>query len=307
MRLVEAINSFLFHCKIEKGLSTKTLKAYNTDLNQFLDFTSSKAIQDLASVDKFVLKEYAQHTSNLAPRSIKRKLATLKAFLSFHEFEENILTNPFHKVKLSIKLPKQLPKVMTIRQIEDILKAAYKSKEKIANINSYSYFEKNRDIAVLELLFATGIRVSELCTLQISQISKEFNMINVTGKGNKERIIPIVNKNVQAALKQYYKLFSSKITSNFFINRLSNRLSEQSVRFMVRKYANQAKIPANITPHVFRHSFATLLLEKDVDIRYIQNLLGHSSINTTQIYTHVNSKKKTQILSLKHPRNQIKP
>jgi len=156
-------------------------------------------------------------------------------------------------------------------------------------------------------LFGTGIRVSELCSLSKEIINDDFALIKVNGKGRKERTIQISNDEIKETLKCYYLLFKDKIEKSnyFFINRLGNRLSEQSVRLMIRKYRLQCDITKNITPHIFRHSFATLLLENDVDIKYIQAILGHSSIVTTQIYTHVNSEKQSEILHLKHPRNEL--
>lgn len=164
-----------------------------------------------------------------------------------------------------------------------------------------------RHIAVLELLFATGIRISELCSIRNCDIDLKEGLILIHGKGSKERLIQIPNKSVLLSLRTYYDSKSlSRNTKYFFTNRLDNRLSEQSVRFMIRKYTSMAGIEEKITPHMFRHTFATMLLEEDVDIRYIQKILGHSSIITTQIYTHVSSNKQRDILDRKNPRNKIK-
>ena len=164
-----------------------------------------------------------------------------------------------------------------------------------------------RDIAVLELLFATGLRVSELCHLKADDVNLVDNYVKTFGKGSKERIIQICTPDVIQALRQYKKHFETEIknTGYFFINKLHNNLSEQSVRFMVNKYANTVNSTIHITPHMFRHTFATMLLESDVDIRYIQHILGHSSIRTTEIYTHVSATKQKQILQQKHPRKKL--
>ena len=147
----------------------------------------------------------------------------------------------------------------------------------------------------------------ELSNLKIINVCIDFSHIIVTGKGNKQRIIGISNSETKNILKKYYYLFQNQIykTGFFFINRLGKRLSEQSVRFAINKYCSELNFNKKVTPHVFRHTFATLLLEEDVDIRYIQSLLGHSSINVTQIYTHVSSKKQKDIILNKHPRKHI--
>ncbi|WP_298754878.1 tyrosine-type recombinase/integrase [uncultured Psychroserpens sp.] len=302
--MTNQIIAFIFHCKVEKKLSSKTIKAYETDLRQFKDFINFK---DTKSIGKEELKSYFLYLSKFSKKTIKRKIATLKIFFSYLEFEEIIVNNPFRKVRIKIKDDLILPKILSIGEITEILKILYISKNDISNTKSYAYKEIIRNIAVIELLFASGIRVSELCSLRISNIDNNFSLIKIQGKGNKERTIPITNSATQNALKATHSNFKKSIRkqSYLFINRLGNPLSEQSVRLLVKRLAKEAKIDRNITPHVFRHSFATLLLEEDADIRYIQHLLGHSSIMVTQIYTHVNERKKTELLTSKNPRNLI--
>lgn len=215
--------------------------------------------------------------------------------------------NPFSKLRVKLHEPFLLPRTIPLTNIDLILQCAYKTRDANTSKQSYSYKSNLRDIAVLELLFATGMRVSELCSISTETIDMNDGTIRIYGKGAKERIIQIGNPDVRAAVEQYYEAFSEQIqgTGWLFVNRLGNHLSDQSVRNMVNGYATRAGIEQHITPHMFRHSFATLLLEEDVDIRYIQQLLGHSSITTTQIYTHVTSKKQRDILATKHPRNKI--
>jgi len=307
---MEEINKFLFHCKFEKNLSDKTIKAYTTDLKQFHEFINKNhSINDIYKIGKDELKHYIQFISKFKPKTIKRKIASIKAMFNFLEFEEFIEINPFRKIKLRIKEPSILPKVMNLQEATQLFNMAYQGLDKIrVKQHYYAYKEIIRDIAVLELLFGTGVRVSELCSLKYDDFGVDFSSIRVNGKGNKERIIQISNKDIKKALRNYYNNFSENIEddNHFFINRLGNRLSEQSVRLMIKKYRNKCHINKNITPHVFRHTFATLLLEHDVDIKYIQNLLGHSSIVTTQIYTHVTQEKQAKILHNKHPRKDIK-
>ncbi len=308
MKLQEAIKVFESHCIYEKNLSIKTIKAYKIDLNQFLKYKNSEDIS-LEMFDKLYLKDYIKYLfeKELKAKSVKRKVGTLKTLFNFLEFEELIELSPFKKMKLSIKLPKRLPITLDIKELRRFFKYMYDYKQSISKQDTYTYKSTVRDIAVMELLFATGIRVSELSNLLKENINIKKGVINIIGKGDKERIIQICDINVKNALSDYYSLFKKNILRNeyFFINKRSNTLSEQSIRFMIKKYSEKANLKKHITPHVFRHSFATALLEENIDIRYIQKILGHSSVVTTQIYTKVNSKQQKKIPSTKHPRRHF--
>ena len=304
----DAIIDFTFHCQYEKSLSEKTLNAYNTDMSQFVDFLDENSYSRLIiGIDKSILKDFIKSISNKKPKTIKRKLATLKAMFNYLEFEDHITVNPFRKMRIKIKEHKVLPIVLNYNEVLKIFKHIYKIKNNLNNKEKYSYTEILRDIAVLELLFSTGIRVNELCQLKVSSIGKGYEDILVNGKGSKERIIQIGNKGTKTALREYNSLAKTmrKGTDFFFINRLHNPLSDQSIRLMIKKHTIKATIHKKITPHTFRHTFATLLLEEGVDIKYIQHLLGHSSIMTTQIYAHVNTNKQKRILQTKHPRRKF--
>ena len=172
----------------------------------------------------------------------------------------------------------------------------------------YKYCSIVRDIAVIGLLFASGMRISELCILKQNNIDLKNRTVLIYGKGSKEHIVQIGNDDVLKSISTYIDNFRSELdnTDYLFVNRLKERLSEQSVRNMINKYVDLAGIQMHITPHMFRHSFATLLLEADVDIRYIQNMLGHSSINTTQIYTSISTHKQKEIFESRHSRNGMK-
>lgn len=298
---------FIHYCHYEKNLSPKTLKAYEIDIRQFVSFlTENKASKEIESIDKNIVRQYLHSISALKPKTVKRKIATIKALFNYLEYEDKIIVNPFRKMRIQIREPKVLPNVMNIHEVEKIISSSYQAKNNQSNTDSYAFAETIRDIAVIELLFATGIRVSELSHLRNDCINLHTGKISVKGKGNKERIIQVCNEEAMLALNEYYSLFKNKIKGNgyFFINRFNDRLSEQSVRFLVKKYAQSSGIQRRITPHSFRHSFATLLLEENVDIKYIQHLLVHSSIMTTQIYTHVNTEKQKQILQ-RHPRKNF--
>ncbi|AGN25488.1 tyrosine-type recombinase/integrase [Candidatus Methanomassiliicoccus intestinalis] len=287
----------------QRNLSPKTLKAYRIDLRQFTDFMKMTD----GELNKINLSDYVTHLhKNYKPRTAKRKVACIKSFCSCLEQDEIIEKNPFSKIRTKFQEPFCLPKTIPLDEIQEIFTAAY-SDLKNSKKSSFEHEKCIRDIAVLELLFATGMRVSELCSLKTEDVNLSDHYIIINGKGSKERVVHIGNKSVITALRMYKSAFCGKIPESgcFFINRLNNRLSEQSVRTMIVKYTEKADISRHITPHMFRHSFATLLLEEDVDIRYIQQVLGHSSIVTTQIYTHVTSKKQKHILTEKHPRNRI--
>lgn len=306
--LNSSIGVFISHCKFEKNLSIKSQKAYATDLTQFKKFLFEKGLPtEISTISKNEIRGFLESISLLKPKSIKRKIATIRAFFNFLEFEDQIAINPLRKMHIKIKEEHRLPTVMDLKEVSKILKSAYETRAK-ENSSIYKKGEVVRNIIIIELLFATGARVSELANLRLENIDINSGVVIIKGKGNKERIIQICNRETLNILKTYALIYKDRILSSggyFFINRFGNRLTDQSFRAIVKMLSIQAGIKKNITPHVFRHSFATLLLEKDVDIKYIQTLLGHSSIMTTQIYTHVSKKKQRQILSLKHPRRDI--
>lgn len=288
------ISQYLSACKYQKNLDQKTVKAYRIDLGQF-----AKGPWELTrdGISSYVADLHLKYK----PRTIRRKIASLKAFCNHLEYAELIDESPFVKLKLKVGMPQILPRTIPLSSIECILATAYQCKNECRS--EYQRITCLRDIAVLELLFATGVRVSELCSLSSQDVRLEEGEVKIYGKGAKERFVQITNPSVLQALKEYRRAVDQ--SDAFFINRLGNPLSDQSVRGIVKKYGKLGGVDLHITPHMFRHSFATFLLEEDVDIRYIQRLLGHSSIVTTQIYTHVAGKKQRDILSAKHPRNRL--
>lgn len=305
----EATHAFLFHCQFEKKLSDKTLKAYSTDLSQFLKFLGvGKLKRPVAEIDKHVLKDFLHQYHAVKSKTLKRKVATLKAMFNFLEFEDEIAVSPFRKLKIKIKEPRVLPSVMSIPEVQKMMNVALAQKRNVTNKSSFAYFEKIRDLAVLEVLFATGARVSELCHLKLQDLNLETGQVMIMGKGSRQRIIQVCHPDTLRTLRSYHTHAQKHFRNAgyFFLNRFGNRLSDQSVRFMIGRYSLRAGINKKITPHTFRHTFATLLLEQNVDIKYIQSFLGHSSISTTQIYTHVNSAKQKEILATRHPRQFIR-
>lgn len=304
----QVIKGFLFHCQFEKNLSSKTLRAYATDLERFAFYIKGSEDEErFKSMPKDTLKSYLQELSSLKPKTIKRKVASLKAMMNYLEYEDDDYINPFRKIKVCLKEPSLIPSVMTLYEVKQILSVMYRELEKNTNIHRYTYKAQVRNLAIIEILFSRGMRVSEVCGLKLENINLKNGVVKVFGKGSKERIIQICQLETLSIIKNYYQLHKNQIKqeSPFFINRLGLQLSTQSVRLMVKSYVNKAGLTKHITPHTFRHTFATLLLEEDVDIKYIQNMLGHSSIAITQIYTHVNVSKQKKILTTKHPRRKL--
>ena len=302
MTLQHYINNYLEYCRYRKRLDHKTLKAYQIDLNQYNNFCSEVP----QCLTKEILDNYITYLhKNFKTKTVKRKIASLKAFFHHMEYKDIIQENPFSNLEIRFREAKLLPKTIPLHHIQSFLTTLYTQKEMA--VTEYQKRCCIRDIAVIELLFATGMRISELCSLKPSDIDLQSNAILIYGKGAKERIIHIGNPDVISALEYYQHTFQTDINTcgYFFVNRLQHKLSDQSVRFMINNYTKLASIEQHITPHMFRHSFATLLLEQDVDIRYIQQILGHSSISTTEIYTHVSKMKQKEILEQKHPRNLI--
>lgn len=294
------ITEYLEYCQYRKRLDTKTLKAYKTDLKQYLVFSDSHK----NPLTKSALDNYITHLLKCyKPKTVKRKIASLKAFFAYLKYREYLSENPFHSLDVHFREAKLLPRTIPFHTIQTLLSTLYQEKKNAAT--EYQLKCHIRDIAVIELLFATGMRISELCSLKPDNIDLQNSTVLIYGKGSKERVLQIGNSTVISALKLYQDTFQSDIAAcgYFFVNRQGHRLSDQSVRFTINRYAELAGISQHLTPHMFRHSFATLLLEQDVDIRYIQRMLGHSSISTTEIYTHVSNTKQREILVKKHPRN----
>lgn len=295
--LSQSIGQYLEMCEYERNLSADTLKAYRTDLRQFSEFTKGEW------ADRDALNRYIKHLNlRFAPRSVKRKLASVQAFYHELEFSGRLEENPFHKLHIRIQSPKQLPRTIPSRLVHDLLQSAY---------DAYRPGRREvlRDILVLELLFSTGLRVSELCGLSAETfLLGECGLrLLVNGKGRKERVIQITTPELVQLAQVYCSEFAGEIRASgaILVNRRGRKISTQSVRRIIQKYLKRTGSTYHVTPHMFRHTFATSLLEAGMDIRYIQSLLGHSSISTTQIYTHVTAYRQTALLAEKHPRGKM--
>lgn len=303
MLLKEEVNKYLHYCKYQKELDDKTIRAYRADLEQFIGF--------MERYDNFSGKEeinsYLLYIHDLyMQKTVKRKIASVKALFRYLEEEEIIELDPFHKIKTKFKEEIVLPKIVPRSIIEQLLNYLYKEQDSQKN-TEWQRKMLLRDIAVVEMLFATGLRISELCHLQSKLFDMHTGTLCIRGKGGKERYLQIGNSDVLNLLGNYEKQFANNIKEHgyFFVNRYGQPLSEQSARRMLHKHATTVQADMNITPHMFRHSFATFLMEEDVNIRYIQKMLGHASITTTQIYMYVTTEKEREILRTRHPRNKM--
>lgn len=304
MVLKEEMDKYLHYCKAQKELDDKTIRAYRADLGQFDTFMKEYGEE----ISKENLNLYLAYIhGRYKQKTVKRKIASVKALFRYLEEEEIIDFNPFYKVKTKFKEETVLPKVIPRSVIEQLLDYLYQEKD-AGEVSAWHRKLILRDIAVVEMLFATGLRISELCGLRNKAFDSENGILCIRGKGGKERYLQIGNSDVLDILNVYKRSFEKEIKGHgyFFVNRYGKPLSEQSARRMIHKYAGAIQADMNITPHMFRHSFATYLMEEDVNIRYIQKMLGHASITTTQIYTYVAMEKEKEILRTKHPRNKMR-
>ena len=295
------VENYLEDCILRKRLNQKTVRAYKIDLKQYFEFIGT-SLDDSKKINEYIHylnQKYSKY------KTIKRKIASIKAFYSYLEYEEIIDFSPFRKIRTKIKEPKILPRIIQKEYLNKIFQWLF---DNLKHVDSeYKKTIAIRNIAIVELLFSTGIRISELCHIHIKDIDFQERSLKILGKGSKERILYLGNDQVIESLKSLLELYKdSKDTDYLFLNKFNTRLSEQSVRILLKKIESELKLTVHITPHMFRHTFATTLLEKEVDIRYIQNILGHSSISTTQIYTHVTYFKQKEILIEKNPMNDYK-
>ena len=309
MTLDAAVTLFLSHCRYEKNLSPKTVRAYEIDLQQ-LTSCLRKSHQDqigVSAIDKATLRSYIQSLfGSNADKTIKRKVATLKVFFHFLEREDIVAINPFRKMDVRIREARRLPRTIPLVDLKSLLQCLYTQKASLRTSDALARRRVVRDIAILELLFATGARVSEVCKVKVGDVDLRHGSVRILGKGARERIIQLCAQETMMALKAHNDLCHCCGESDYFFQTGSGRhLSDQAVRAMLKRTGARAGLRLHLTPHMIRHSVATLLLERGVDIRYIQHLLGHSSIATTQIYASVEAGHQRRLLTAHHPRGGL--
>ena len=295
----DLIQGYLQHLKVQRNLSEYTVSSYKTDLEQFFEHVSAEPLLSIKEIDHLVIREYLAllQKKGLQKRSVARKVSSLRGFFKYLHSNGLLEVNPMEKVN-SFKLGRKLPSFLYLESVESLLNAPDTSPAGI------------RDKALLEVLYGSGMRVGELEKLNCSDIDFENCQAKVVGKGNKERMAPLGSYAV-TALKTYLDsvrpIFASREAAAegqvpLFLNQKGTRLTSRGVRYLVKKYVNKASLQAGVSPHSLRHSFATHLLEQGADLRAVQELLGHSNLSTTQIYTHVSRKKLKETYDRYHPR-----
>lgn len=290
------INEFMNHLSVERGLAKNTLLAYGRDLEKYTEYLTGQGVKSQAQIKR-------EHVSNfmfdlkkhgMSATSICRHLAAVKMFHRFLVRENLTKEDPTTLVETP-KLWKRVPAVLTQPEIDSMLTAASGRKP-----------QDVRDQAILEIFYGCGLRVSELADLKTTSVNYDVGFVRAVGKGSKERIIPVGKKAVEALQKYLLKarpqLLNKKTSEALFLSRLGARMSRQSLWSVIKLYAKKANIKKTIKPHTLRHTFATHLLQHGADLRSVQEMLGHSDISTTQIYTHVDKEHLKNVHKEFHPR-----
>jgi len=279
------LNAFLLHLRNERNYSGHTISNYGRDLKFLSAFLKDKTIDRLAAREYLICLEKKKYSR----RSIARKLSAARSFFRYLIREKKTKVNPFQNL-LTPKLPKKLPNFLYPEEMKDLLEAV----------------DNKRDLAILELLYGTGMRVIEISRMNLGDLDLDENEIRVFGKGSKERIV-LFGSQAKKAMEEYLNHVRSSLlkgtkTNAFFIGRRGSRLTTRHIERIIRFYAKKAGIQKKVSPHTLRHSFATHLLEGGADLRMVQELLGHVSLSTTQVYTHVTRERLKQVYDLAHPR-----
>ena len=294
--MANLIGEFIDYLGSERGLALNTLESYGRDLRQYSVYLEKDGVVAFERASRGTVVAYllALQKQGKSTATVARRLAALKAFYQFLVRQRYIDRDPTANVE-SPKLQKKLPRVLSVGEVEKLLGQPVGDSA-----------QSMRDRAMLELLYATGVRVSEIITLNLSDISLEMGYIRCRGKGSKERMVPMGAMAVRG-LRDYLAKGRPRIVTNgaeqsLFVNHHGARLTRQGFWKIVKKYARDAQISKDITPHTLRHSFATHLLENGADLRSVQEMLGHADISTTQVYTHVTRARLKDVYAKAHPR-----
>jgi len=310
------IRTFIKVSHFEKNLSERTLNAYKSDLTQFSQFYKDKNLAEVTSEDIRDFLEALQTNHHYKDTTIRRKLATLKIFYSFLEDEGEISDSPTRKIRHKYRTSRRLPKVISTRELKRLLRAAYSDVSRLekevensrtAQTIDLCLYRAYRDRVIIEILISTGMRIGELVALDLNDINLQQKSILIFGKGRKERLIYISSNEAFTSIRDYiaYRKGIQAESDALLLNKNSSRLSIYSVENIFKKYLKKARIKNHYTPHCLRHTMATNLLNNGADIRQVQEILGHTSIATTQIYTEVSPKQKKKVLMKFNHRNRI--
>lgn len=291
----EVVDKFVGYLLSEKNASPYTIRNYTSDIRDFLRFLMKKKIATFEMVDKYAIRGYLSSLMNngVAKTSIARKMSALRSFYKYLNREKILKTNPAASIS-SPKMDRRLPSFLTIKEVECLLETDTRANP-----------AGKRDKAIIELLYASGLRVSEIVSLNTDSVNLDTREIRVTGKGSKERIvlmgIPAAN-----ALSEYIRngrhlLLGGKLNIALFVNRLGGRINSRRVQIILGSFARKAGLNKRIYPHLLRHTFATHLLDGNADLRIVQELLGHASLSTTQVYTHVSKSQSRKVYLASHP------
>jgi integrase/recombinase XerD len=296
MEIAVPIASFLTHVRVEKGLSSNTVEAYRRDLHKFEDFAKKRKLS-LEAIRRDDLVDFLAglYRQKLESKTVARHLVTLRNFFRYAQIQELITEDPAVTLE-SPKIRRSLPGYLRLEEVERLLQQP-DPKTPLGQ----------RDRAMLEVLYSTGLRVSELISLQVSDLDAKVGCVRCIGKGDKERIVPVGKKAlgmVEKYLREARPRLLGKVTGSptLFVNRRGRQLTRVGVWKILSEYGRRAGLRVALTPHMLRHSFATHLLERGADLRSVQLMLGHSDISTTQIYTHVVEERLKQIYKAHHPR-----
>ncbi|HHT9135897.1 MAG TPA: tyrosine recombinase XerC [Candidatus Wunengus sp. YC60] len=293
------INKYLAHIEHDRNFSSQTLRAYRNDLHQYLSFLNAEGCSGFGDVTRLLLRKFLafQKKQDYSKTTIARKFVSIRSFYKFLCREGVLEFNPVESIRTP-KLNRNLPEFMSINETETLL-----------NVPDLNTLLGIRDSAMMETLYSTGMRVSELGGLDVSDVDFSGGVVKVKGKGKKERLLPIGNhalNAIQIYLDKRNSDSSVRIASRnskaLFLNNRGGRLTERSVARMLEKYVKKAGMNSKISPHTFRHSFATHLLDRGADLRSVQELLGHANLSTTQIYTHITTERLKEVYKKAHPR-----
>jgi len=287
------VGRFLNYLEIERNYSALTVSSYGKDLREFESFLKTNSQEeDIAAIDYLTLRKYllALSEKKLNKLSVSRKISTLKSFFKFLIRSKYLKTNPAASL-IYPKREKKLPEFLSESEVCAVLDAAYGKNA-----------SGRRDRSIMELLYGTGVRISELVGLNIEDIDFLSSVVVIRGKGKKERLLPLGSKAL-VALREYLAEDARK-EGPVFLSKRKSRITDRAVRSIVKKYIRTVALSKKVSPHTFRHSFATHMLNRGADLRIVQELLGHASISTTQVYTHLTTDRLKQIYQQAHPRAQ---